>query len=231
MTENQQTPPPNQAPNNSSNASQPGRAGSPPVVGSAPPIASTPAQQPVRSYAHATKNSVSAPAAQSASSNSSGAQHGHSPSVNGPANMASPAIVNSSAMANGASATSSHGRKPSRTISANGASGQIPNGGPATPTSRPNINFGSINAGDGSPAIANSTPNQQPVASLPVQKADPRITSPGFSPSPIPQPQASGGRPPSGLQGQANALNFGSLGGNEGDGNVSSTRSQQKNYY
>ena len=201
--------------------SQPG-AVSPAVVGSPSPNSSA------RSYAHATKSSISGPLVVGSASGST-SQHGKRESVGGriPSNMAAPAIVNSSA-ANGGPGPTEHSRKPSVTISASGSTGQMPNGAPQTPSgARPNIKFGSMNE-NGSPAIANSTPYQaQPQSqsqpqqsaqssSLPAPASDPRITSPTHSPTPIPPPTASGGRPPSGLASQNNGLNFGSLGAGPG---------------
>lgn len=83
--------------------------------------------------------------------------------------------------------------------------------------SKGGIQFGSIT---GSPAASHSTPQvAQPSASAPIPiPSNPRVTSPAQSPSPIPQPSASGGRPPSGLSQQGNGVTFGSLGG---DGDVS----------
>ncbi|CAD0031358.1 unnamed protein product [Aureobasidium pullulans] len=108
-----------------------------------------------------------------------------------------------------------HGRKPSVIISASGTTGQIPNGGPQTQSSRPNINFGSMNGPTGSPAIASSVPAQQTTPNL--SAANPNIISPSHSPSPIPQPAASGGKPPANLPGQNNAPNFGSFGAENGE--------------
>lgn len=108
-----------------------------------------------------------------------------------------------------------HGRKPSVIISASGTTGQIPNGGPQTQSSRPNINFGSMNGPAGSPAIASSVPVQQTTPNL--AAANPNIISPSHSPSPIPQPAASGGKPPANLPGQSNAPNFGSFGAENGE--------------
>ncbi|THZ84902.1 ARM repeat-containing protein [Aureobasidium pullulans] len=116
----------------------------------------------------------------------------------------------SSTMQNG-----DHGRKPSVIISASGTTGQIPNGGPQTQSSRPNINFGSMNGPTGSPAIASSVPAQQTTPNL--SAANPNIISPSHSPSPIPQPAASGGKPPANLPGQSNAPNFGSFGAENGE--------------
>ncbi|KAK8252558.1 eukaryotic translation initiation factor subunit eIF-4F [Phyllosticta capitalensis] len=162
---------------------------SPSVAGAAQPIA--------KSYASAaTKKAASPPAI--ASSSPQVAVGSNAANVNGKTqnSTAGPPPI-----ANGAP---SHGRKSSTmTISAAGATGPMSNNGNA----RPNIAFGAMNAG-GSPAIAHSAPHA-PQNNTP----NPRITSPATSPSPIPQPAASGGRPPSGLQGQGNGLSFGSMGG------------------
>jgi translation initiation factor 4G len=153
------------------------------------------AQQPTRSYASAaTKTTTSAAASQS--QNASKLKNNNQSSAK-PANMQ-----------NG-----DHGRKPSVIISASGTTGQIPNGGPQTQTSRPNINFGSMNGPTGSPAIASSVPAQQTTPNL--TAAHPTIISPSHSPSPIPQPAASGGKPPANLPGQSNAPNFGSFNNTE----------------
>ena len=112
-----------------------------------------------------------------------------------------------------------HARKPSVTITSAGTSGYIPNGGPS---SRPNsLQFGFANQ--------QTSPSMGPPAALsgPPQSglgvaatANPRITSPQTSPSPIPQPASSGGRPPpSSYQSQGNVPNFGSFG--EAGDNVS----------
>lgn len=120
-----------------------------------------------------------------------------------------PAIVNSSSAMNGDS-----NKKPSVTISAAGATGHLPNGGPVTPSARPNINFGSLNEGVSSAGDSNAPQSQN--SSLPTPAGNPRITSPTTSPSPIPQPAAtSGGKPPAHLQNQGNGLSFGSIGGPE----------------
>lgn len=74
-----------------------------------------------------------------------------------------------------------------------------------------------VNNGQGSPAIANSTPYGHQNSMLPTLRNDPRATSPAHSPAPIPQPPASGGKPPSGLHGQGNGLVFGSSGAENGD--------------
>jgi translation initiation factor 4G len=98
-----------------------------------------------------------------------------------------PTIVNSS------SANGSHSRKPSVTISAAGTSGYIPNGGPVASSRAPsNLTFGSI---AGSPAPSHAAPHHAQGQNLNPQVHNPRINSPAHSPSPIPTPIASGGKP------------------------------------
>ncbi|MCJ1390502.1 hypothetical protein MMC18_003362 [Xylographa bjoerkii] len=196
---------------------------SPSTGGTTSPQAAVPGAASGRSYANATKktainSSLAVPVA-------GGAPNGKSDSVtsmNGktaipPAvpTLGPPAIVNGNNAVNNSLGQGDHSRKPSVTISAQGASGQMPNGGPAAgkPVGGNNIQFGSMNNGP-SPVIVHSAP--QPMhssGSLAVQApSNPRITSPANSPSPIPQPPASGGRPPASLQGQGNGPVFGSLG-------------------
>ncbi|KAI9846787.1 MAG: hypothetical protein M1837_003636 [Sclerophora amabilis] len=143
------------------------------------------------------------------------------PTVGPPA--ASAIHSNSNNLINGASAHPTHARKSSVTISAAGTSGHMPNGGGpvAAPPSRPNnIIFGSMNSG-ASPAASHSVPQlHQPAPSLPAAVPDnPRISSPQTSPSPIPPPATSGGRPPSALHGQSSSMSFGSLPGESNDAN------------
>jgi translation initiation factor 4G len=115
-----------------------------------------------------------------------------------------------------------HSRKPSVTITSAGTSGYMPNGGPA---SRPNsLQFGFANQQSspnmGNPAVLAANQSQSGLGVAP--SMNPRVTSPQTSPSPIPQPASSGGRPPpSTYQGQGNVPNFGSF-GDAGDANVSS---------
>ena len=182
------------------------------------------------SYATATKGKPASPtvvpsnapptqggaATHNAMSNSVSPVNGKPPGPSNPRpNMSGPAIVSSS-NTNGSS-EASHSRKPSAvTISASGTSYNNANGstaGPAAP--RPNINFGSMNAG-GSPAITNSVPHV-PQNSL----STPANAGPARSPSPINPPTASGGRPPSGLQGPGAQLNFGTLPGGDAAEGVS----------
>jgi hypothetical protein len=69
----------------------------------------------------------------------------------------------------------------------------------------------------GAPAVPASSQAQ---AGLGAPSTNPRVTSPQTSPSPIPQPASSGGRPPpSTYQAQGNVPNFGSF-GESGDANV-----------
>lgn len=165
-------------------------------------------QPAVKSYANATKTATpptlagaSAPAHNAAKPtdaqlNGSMAQGGSQQAHSGPSN--------------GTPATMDHSRKPSVVINASGASGSYPNGGPVGQNgNRPAINFGSMHAQGGEHGSA-SFPAQN--ASLQQPRQDPRATTPAHSPSPIPQPAASGGRPPSNLPNQHNGgLAFGSL--------------------
>ncbi|KAK5125672.1 hypothetical protein LTR85_011946 [Meristemomyces frigidus] len=176
--------------------------------GTTSPLAgAVPAQLPVRSYANATKTASPAPPTPA------GASAQNAKSTDTPVNGAN-AMAQGGSQPNGASAHADHGRKPSVVINASGASGQIPNGGAVGQNGRPPINFGSMGA-SGSPLPQPSVPYQSQTSSLPAPRADPRVTSPAHSPSPIPQPQASGGRPPSGLQNQSNGMTFGSMGGEQ----------------
>lgn len=171
-----------------------------------------------RSYANATKKSTESDSG-SAQGAGAGAHHGKSPSIS-PVNGRPPMQHNQSSgvtIVNGAPGApqGDHNRKPSVTISSAGTSGYMPNGGPAGgASSRTNsIQFGSMNQ-QGSPAMGSpATLASQPQSGLGVsQPVNPRITSPQTSPSPIPQPSSSGGRPPSTYQSQGNAPNFGSFG-------------------
>lgn len=182
------------------------------------------------SYANATRksatDSTAAPVTVGGSS-----QHGQSTSAssvsgkpmqqqtNTPSSTSSPGVT----IVNGAPASQQqqqgdHSRKPSVTITSAGTSGYIPNGGPP---SRPNsLQFGFANQQTspmGNPAVLAG----QPQSGLGVSPSmNPRVTSPQTSPSPIPQPASSGGRPPpSSYQSQGNVPNFGSF-GDAGDANV-----------
>ncbi|KAK3679462.1 hypothetical protein LTR78_001023 [Recurvomyces mirabilis] len=166
-----------------------------------------PAQLPARSYATATKT------ASPASQTPAGASTQNAKSTDSPVNGAHP-IAHGGSQPNGANSNNTpadHARKPSVVISAAGASGSIPNGGPVSVNGRPHINFGAMNV---SPLPQHAAPFQAQNASLSTPGSNnPRVISPAHSPSPIPQPQASGGRPPAGLQNQTNGVTFGQLGG------------------
>ena len=231
MTSISQHPLPPQAPSNASQNFTQAQSPAAPASGKTTSQAAGPAAATTRSYASATKKTFTPP---SSIANSSGpvgaaapAHHGKSDTVS-PVNGRNPIVpavptVEPPATVNGAntgmnsaSAVSDHSRQPSVTISATGASGYIPNGGPVAKPAGPNRpQFGTFNP-DGSPAMAHATPQiSQSSNSLAVNNINPRITSPTSSPSPIPQPPASGGRPPSIFQGQGNNLNFGSINGDE----------------
>ncbi|KAH3147919.1 hypothetical protein KXW18_003960 [Aspergillus fumigatus] len=197
---------------------------SPSLSGKTSPLPA-PNSTAARSYASATKksatDSTAAPVTVGGSS-----QHGKSTSVSPVSgkpmqqSSQSPGVT----IVNGAPASASqgdHSRKPSVTITSAGTSGFIPNGGPA---SRPNsLQFGFANSQSspnmGNPAVLAT----QPQSGLGVSPSmNPRVTSPQTSPSPIPQPASSGGRPPpSSYQSQGNVPNFGSF-GDAGDANMRS---------
>ena len=171
---------------------------------STPQSGAVPAQPPVRSYANATKTASSTPPA------AAGASTQNAKSSESPVNGAGQAAQGGSQPApNGVSnGAAEHGRKPSMVISATGSSGYTQNGGPVSQNARPPINFGSINAPEG--AQSNNAQQAQAPAAPAAQEGS-RVIEADHSPSPIPQPTASGGRPPSIAQG--NGLNFGSMGG------------------
>ncbi|KJR82327.1 translation initiation factor 4G [Sporothrix schenckii 1099-18] len=127
--------------------------------------------------------------------------NGSSSSNNGkPITPAVPAVLNGSSAAE-------HARKSSVTISATGPSSFIANGGSSGAGAKAPIpKFGY----DESPAIAHSTPSQ------PIAGSNQQIPSPAQSPIPIPQPSASGGRPPSVISQDGASMKFGSFGG-DGD--------------
>ena len=203
---------------------------SPQPAASSTPLAAT-APAPARSYANATKKSATDSTAAPVTVGGQ-AQHGKSASVS-PVNgkpmqtqssqqAVSPGvtIVNGAPTAPATASQGDHSRKPSVTITSAGASGYMPNGGPA---SRPNsLQFGFANQQSspnmGNPAVLSSNQSQ---SGLGAPSMNPRVTSPQTSPSPIPQPASSGGRPPpSTYQTQGNVPNFGSF-GDAGDTNVS----------
>ncbi len=107
-----------------------------------------------------------------------------------------------------------HSRQSSVTMAANGPNSYTANGGHAAAAAKSGIQFGF-----GSPSVAQSSPQAGNSAPIAIPGSNPRIASPPHSPSPIPQPSASGGRPPSGLQQPGAQMTFGSL--NSTDGEVS----------
>ena len=192
-------------------------------VQSPPPTGGTLSPQPTaaagRTYTNATRK-------QGVVATAGGSVHGRADSVTNlnsknsipPAvpTLGGPTIVNGNNAVSPSSYQGDHSRKASVTISASGTSGQMPNGGPIAgkPAAGNGIQFGSMNTGP-SPRIGHSTPLPGPSTNslAVVSPSNPRITSPQTSPSPIPQPASSGGRPPSSLHGQGNGLSFGSIGG------------------
>ncbi|KAK8090265.1 hypothetical protein PG997_005226 [Apiospora hydei] len=133
-------------------------------------------------------------------------QHAKSNSVspvNGrPNSTIMPAVpkVTGPAVAHGSLNGESHSRKPSVTMTA-------PNG-PSNPNGKNMPQFGF----PASPAVQHTAPQAGASAPIPIPGRDPRVTSPQHSPSPIPQPSASGGRPPANAQ-QGSTVNFGSFDG------------------
>ncbi|KAJ6030372.1 hypothetical protein N7499_012787 [Penicillium canescens] len=205
-----------------SNPPQSGQAQSTATSASTQPATPASTQAP-KSYANATKKSATDSSAAPATVGGS-AQHGKSTSVS-PVNgkpmqnqqASGVTIVNGAPTA--PASQGDHSRKPSVTISSAGTSGYMPNGAASRPNS---LQFGFANQQSspnmGAPAVPASNPAQ---AGLSAPSANPRVTSPQTSPSPIPQPASSGGRPPpSTYQAQGNVPNFGSF-GESGDANTS----------
>ncbi|CZT02669.1 related to translation initiation factor eIF-4F [Rhynchosporium agropyri] len=181
---------------------------------------STSASQPTLSYASTAKKAVSSPPNATSSSTPSPAvavggsgpvQHGKSSSIS-PMNgkpaispavpaVSAPAIAHSSSATNGSSAD--HSRKTSVQIGVNGM-----NGGPVGGMK---IQFG--NLPEASPKVAHGAPEGiHNAASAPIPIANPRVIDPSHSPSPIPAPSVSGGKPTSGLGQASNApMLFGSF--------------------
>jgi translation initiation factor 4G len=172
------------------------------------------------SYAAATKQSILSNA--SGSSKMATASEGSVPSqrVNGEAmptiNGTIPAL-DPSIVSNGNAPLQAnvleHSRTPSFTVASGGRTGGL---SASQPTKDIPIQFGTANSGGSpasgqSPGQVNASPANLGVSGL----ANPRYISPQTSPSPIPQPVVSGGRPPSGLQNQVNSLNFRHSGGPE----------------
>ena len=171
-------------------AAKPSAPANPSSSGSSAVAAGQAAPTARSSYANATK---SPPIANSAAPVVvGGQQHGKSISpVNG--NSIKPAVpAMGPTIANGAASHGDHSRKSSVTISAAGTSGYIPNGGPVPNSRAPsNLTFGSL---AGSPAPAHAVPHSTG-QNLNPQAQNPRVASPAHSPSPIPAPISSGGKP------------------------------------
>ncbi|KAL4880683.1 hypothetical protein BJY04DRAFT_69896 [Aspergillus karnatakaensis] len=186
----------------------------PSLSGKASPQAPTPTSTSTavpRSYANATKKSATDSTAATPVTVGGPSQHGksNSTSVSGKPMQQSPnpTIVNG-APASGPPQQGDHAKKPSVTITADYNPSRAQAGG------RPNslqFGFQSSSPNMGNPAVLANQPQSGLGVTPPI---NPRATSPQTSPSPIPQPASSGGRPPpSSYQGQ---MNFGSF-GNAGD--------------
>ena len=182
------------------------------------------------SYASATKKTFSPSSSDSGvlptAQNSGNGKFDTNLPMSGRASIA-PAVPTVGPVVNGnaptASSTGIHSRNPSVTIHAAGAPGYMPNGGASVSKTNAGskIQFGNI---ESSPSVVrNVSPQPMPSGDTLAVNApsNPRLSSPQTSPSPIPQPPASGGKPPSALHSQSNSVNFGNFGGPEG--NVSSS--------
>ncbi|KAL7918126.1 hypothetical protein ACQKWADRAFT_262525 [Trichoderma austrokoningii] len=191
---NQQNPIPATTTNAPTATSYASAAGAPKKPAQAPVVASGSNAPPVVGLAASTaQNAKAAP----------------SPSpVNGK-QAAAPTVARGSTL-NGSAPD--HFRKGSVTMAANGPSGFVPNGASL------NAAKSAIQFGYDSPAMGHSTPHVGHSAPIPVPEGNShhRVASPANSPAPIPQPSASGGRPPSSLQQPTNQMTFGSL-GSDGD--------------
>lgn len=214
-----------QAPGSAIQALAPSHSPSPSASGIGPLQAAGTASAKT-SYANATKSNHSPP-------NGATGQYAkleNNPSTNSrfsitPAvpSVVSPTIVNGNTNTTSTSGVGGHKRDPSVTISAAGAPGYMPNGASVAgkQSTGNNIQFGAMATG-GSPALSSASP--QPPSnseSLAVKSSsNPRVISPQTSPSPIPQPPASGGKPPSALHNHNNSLSFGNFGA--ADSSVSS---------
>lgn len=122
------------------------------------------------------------------------------------AKPASPAPLNGKPAAVPRGGTNgAHSRQSSVTMAANGPNSYATNGG-GHAAAKSGIQFGFD-----SPGLAKSSPSAVSSAPIAIPGGNHRIPSPAHSPSPIPQPSASGGRPPSGLQQPGAPMTFGSL--------------------
>ena len=221
MTSISQPAIPSQVPSNpSSSVASPSSS-----AGRAPPAPQAAGQASRTSYASATKTIPSqSPASASSTDPAVGSAQLNKNDRSSPVNAkvaippAVPAVGGPNINGNTPNtAKGDHLRNPSVTISAAGPPQNTPNGAsvPTKSLTGSQITFGQMYNADGSPRSTNATPHQpdQSGNSLGIHNsANPRITSPANSPSPIPQPSASGGRPPShGHNGSA--INFGAFNG------------------
>jgi translation initiation factor 4G len=181
------------------------------TASSSPPSSATPPAVVRSSYATATKGKPGPPAIVG-----HGKSNAVSPVNGNPSPPAAPSGTPIVVSSNGPP-SSDHSRKPS-SVTIQGNAGYL-NGGAAGPTARPQMQFGAMTAG-ASPAVTNSVPNVPNNANLTTPMAN---SNPARTPSPIPLPSVSGGRPPSGPQAPGGQLNFGSFSGNDNgaDANVS----------
>jgi len=188
----------------------------------APPASSHPSGgNSSLSYASATRNTlppnVSGSAIMSSAvggappADSSSPVNGRNPTIPAVPSVG-PTIVNGN--------TSDHGRKPSFTVTPSGSTGFSSNGGPVGGGQGKPIQFGSIGSADGSPAAPNPAVLAAQTPSALGVGSNPRATPPQSTPSPIPQPSVSGGRPPSGIPGPGNAMSFGNVLNDLNDPNV-----------
>lgn len=190
-----------------SNPPQSGQQGKSTTPASTEPASLQPTQA-ATSYANAATKSAKDSTANVSGPAQNEQQSSVSP-VTGQPMQNKPAPASGVTIVNGAD----HARKPSVTITSSGTSGNAPTG-----TGRPkDLQFGFKGSSPGMSPAAPAPPSQ---AGLGAPPPNPRVTSPQTSPSPIPQPASSGGRPPSTYQAQGNVPNFGSF-GETGDANVS----------
>ncbi|KAI9375373.1 hypothetical protein BJX61DRAFT_539928 [Aspergillus egyptiacus] len=166
-----------------------------------------------RSYANATKKSATDSTAAAPVTVGGPSQHGKSTSTSMSGKPMQQQSSQPPTIVNGAPASTpqgEHSKQPSVTISATYAPDGARNNRPS------NLQFGfaqqQASPNMGNPAVLAG----QPQAGLGVTPPmNPRATSPQTSPSPIPQPASSGGRPPpSSYQAQVNFGSFGNAGDN-----------------
>lgn len=160
---------------------------------------------PIATKALSTPSNASEPHNMSAAVGGAPPTHGHNDSVNG-----RPQTIPAIPSVNGNVAVPDHLRKSSNATSPASTPGFTANGSASNPPqTKPQVQFGSLNAANASPVPAHGTPSQNP-ANLNINQLHARGSSPSNSPSPIPQPAVvSGGRPPSSFQSQGTGYQFG----------------------